>query len=58
MIHSDEDEDMQVDYDDDLGKVNLLQSHIKTLPHVLADGGSTHNVFTMLIECYLYHIGP
>ena len=45
MIHSDEDEDMQVDYDDDLGKVNLLQSHIKTLPHVLADGGSTHNVF-------------
>ena len=36
---------MQVDYDDDLGKVNLLQSHIKILPPVLADEGSTHNVF-------------
>ena len=36
---------MQVDHEDDLGKVNLLQSHIKTLPPVLADEGSTHNVF-------------
>ena len=45
MFHSDEDEDMQVDYDDDLGKVTLLNSCTNTLPPVLADGGSTHNVF-------------
>ena len=42
---SEEDEDMQVDYDDDIGKVTLYNSHIQTLPPILADGGSTHNVF-------------
>ena len=45
MFHSDVGEDMQVDYDDDLGKVTLLNSYTNTLPPVLADGGSTHNVF-------------
>ena len=34
---SEEDEDMRVDYDDDMGKVNLLKSCIKTLPPVLAE---------------------
>ena len=45
MLQPQEEEDMQVDYDDDLGKVDLQNSHIHTLPPILADGGSTHNVF-------------